>query len=625
MSNPFYSYDNAFIPGVLARAETVGAEFTDVQVGFQLLSYQGTDAGTANAYVVTTPWAPATNYTVDTGYNLVEFQAANSNTGASTININGIGAVGLRRWDGTPLQSGDIVAGAWYRAMYDGTYWRVVAPAAYTTTTGTISGDAPTHKVGLTAAAGTSTAVAPIDVTFAIDQSIAPTWTGAHTFSQTITAAAITASGLVTANGGATVNGALTVAPSSGVAVTVTGVSNSYGAVINGGSTTSESFGLKVQAGTNSSDLAVDVLSHAGTALLQVYGDGGVVVGSPTGGDEGAGKLNAVGLYVNGTAVSTATGANPSASVGLSAVNGSASTFMRSDGAPALSQAISPTWSGSHTFSNAVTVNGGGSSLKGGVTVTTPSSGTALTVDGISSGSTPLFRVTDGTVEVDVYTGGAGQIGTTSNHALELITDNAARFTISNVGAVTIAVPTSTAVALTVNGVAGDWTQIITGSATSGQSLGLLVEAGTNSSDIAFAVTNQADNLYFLKVRGDGLVQAVDAGNTLQTVGWRGCPQNVQNANYTLAISDQGKSVVNNSGTGWAYTVPSGVFTAGDVVTVVCAVSSGSLTISAGSGLTLYWANGTSTSGSRTLTGYGMATIYFYTSSIAYVVGSGLS
>src|SRR5690606_31601405 len=42
--------------------------------------------------------------------------------------------------------------------------------------------------------------------------------------------------------------------------------------------------------------------------------------------------------------------ANPSASVGLSAVNGSADTFMRSDAAPALDQGISPTWTGEHTF-----------------------------------------------------------------------------------------------------------------------------------------------------------------------------------------------------------------------------------------------------------------------------------
>jgi hypothetical protein len=44
-------------------------------------------------------------------------------------------------------------------------------------------------------------------------------------------------------------------------------------------------------------------------------------------------------------------GANPTASVGLAAVNGVAATFMRSDGAPALSQAIAPTWSGQHIWS----------------------------------------------------------------------------------------------------------------------------------------------------------------------------------------------------------------------------------------------------------------------------------
>jgi hypothetical protein len=50
-------------------------------------------------------------------------------------------------------------------------------------------------------------------------------------------------------------------------------------------------------------------------------------------------------------------GANPSASVGLTAINGSASTWMRSDGAPALSQSIAPTWTAQHVFS----LNGAGS------------------------------------------------------------------------------------------------------------------------------------------------------------------------------------------------------------------------------------------------------------------------
>lgn len=50
------------------------------------------------------------------------------------------------------------------------------------------------------------------------------------------------------------------------------------------------------------------------------------------------------------TPASGGTGANPTASVGLTAVNGVATTFLRSDGAPALDQGIAPTWTAEHTF-----------------------------------------------------------------------------------------------------------------------------------------------------------------------------------------------------------------------------------------------------------------------------------
>lgn len=80
--------------------------------------------------------------------------------------------------------------------------------------------------------------------------------------------------------------------------------------------------------------------------------DFGILIGAPTGGYEGVGTLNATGLFVNGVAVSTsaATGANPTGTVALATVNGSATTFMRSDAAPPLSQAIAPTWTGTHFF-----------------------------------------------------------------------------------------------------------------------------------------------------------------------------------------------------------------------------------------------------------------------------------
>ena len=67
-------------------------------------------------------------------------------------------------------------------------------------------------------------------------------------------------------------------------------------------------------------------------------------------------QTNGSGSNPTWTAVASgAAGANPTASVGLTAVNGSATTFLRSDGAPALSQAIVPTWTGLHTFTGGIT------------------------------------------------------------------------------------------------------------------------------------------------------------------------------------------------------------------------------------------------------------------------------
>lgn len=64
---------------------------------------------------------------------------------------------------------------------------------------------------------------------------------------------------------------------------------------------------------------------------------------------------------INAVGASGVTGAaNPTGTTGLAAVNGSATTFLRSDGAPALSQAISPTWSAPHIFSSTFSAGNGG-------------------------------------------------------------------------------------------------------------------------------------------------------------------------------------------------------------------------------------------------------------------------
>jgi hypothetical protein len=109
--------------------------------------------------------------------------------------------------------------------------------------------------------------------------------------------------------------------------------------------------------GTLASGVTISSLVQVGTITTGVWN--GTVIGTAY---IGTGSPTA-GYYVDGgtgawtVLPSGGTGANPTGTIGLSAVNGSASTFLRSDGAPALSQAIVPTWTGLHTFGKTIAAN----------------------------------------------------------------------------------------------------------------------------------------------------------------------------------------------------------------------------------------------------------------------------
>jgi hypothetical protein len=77
-----------------------------------------------------------------------------------------------------------------------------------------------------------------------------------------------------------------------------------------------------------------------------------------------------------------ATPANPSATVGLTAKNGTAVTFMRSDAAPALDQSIAPTWTGLHTFDKVTTVVQGGGN---GIALTPVASGNSPSIAAVGA------------------------------------------------------------------------------------------------------------------------------------------------------------------------------------------------------------------------------------------------
>lgn len=165
-------------PTITSPALTVGSDargdlyvrgaggFTRLPVGtnLQLLQSNGTDpawasvsiptlynnyvadTGAANAYVVTL--VPALGSYI--AGQVVVFKAANANTTASTLNVNGLGAIAIKKYDGaTALVANDIKAGQIVAAVYDGTNFQMIStnpniPSATVYKSGTVTRDAST-------------------------------------------------------------------------------------------------------------------------------------------------------------------------------------------------------------------------------------------------------------------------------------------------------------------------------------------------------------------------------------------------------------------------------------------------------------------------------------------------
>jgi hypothetical protein len=81
----------------------------------------GVDGGAANAYTLT----PADALPGYVARMLAVFVPTANNTGASTLNISGLGAKPILSVAGVPLVAGDLTAGRFYSAFYDGTSFRL--------------------------------------------------------------------------------------------------------------------------------------------------------------------------------------------------------------------------------------------------------------------------------------------------------------------------------------------------------------------------------------------------------------------------------------------------------------------------------------------------------------------
>jgi len=91
------------------------------------------DSGGANAYVVTFPTGVIpSSYTA--GLTVV-MKVANANTGASTLNVNSLGAKNILTPSGSALSSGTLVANAIVMVVYDGTQFILVGGSVSVATT----------------------------------------------------------------------------------------------------------------------------------------------------------------------------------------------------------------------------------------------------------------------------------------------------------------------------------------------------------------------------------------------------------------------------------------------------------------------------------------------------------
>ncbi len=86
-----------------------------------------TDSGVADAYVLIVQGSKQ-GPTAHTAGTRVRFIVGNTNTGASTINVNSIGIKNIKTFDGEDPVAGDIPSGVILTLEYDGTDYRLPRP-----------------------------------------------------------------------------------------------------------------------------------------------------------------------------------------------------------------------------------------------------------------------------------------------------------------------------------------------------------------------------------------------------------------------------------------------------------------------------------------------------------------
>lgn len=161
MSGADYFTYTDLVAGGLARAADINARMGAVQTAFGLLPHYDLlhqnrlgyrlGGGTANAVTASSTSAIA-SYVA--GLELT-VKLTTTNTGAATINVDGVGAKTIKRADGSALQAGDLTSGQLVKLVYDGTDFRLIGASETA-----VAASATAAAASAAAAAASATAAA---------------------------------------------------------------------------------------------------------------------------------------------------------------------------------------------------------------------------------------------------------------------------------------------------------------------------------------------------------------------------------------------------------------------------------------------------------------------------------
>jgi hypothetical protein len=169
-------------------AHTDGINAGQIQDGG--LIFQATDSGSANAYAIAL--TPAV--TAYAAGQVFHFKAANTSTGASTLNVNALGTKNIKKKNDQNIAAGDIEANAIVSVIYDGTSFQMLSQLGTSGMTSfTLTGDSGSNQtiedgntLDVAGGAGIATVVGSTDtVTVAVDSTVgrlnaANTWAAAQ-------------------------------------------------------------------------------------------------------------------------------------------------------------------------------------------------------------------------------------------------------------------------------------------------------------------------------------------------------------------------------------------------------------------------------------------------------------